>query len=236
MTRTMAAAIAALSLFIASGAVAQPMGADRGPIISVRGDGHADVPPEIARLSVQVTTKGRTLQAAASAHKTRATQADTALKNMAKDGVVIEQSTFRLDQMHQPPTPQGTPRQEPEYQAVTSFQIKITKLADIDAVVTAIASTGLLEVQNLRFALDDKSKALDIARRNAVADARQRAQTYADAAGVRLGEVIEITDNEPRMFRDVAAAPMAARSMKVAPPENITVTAGVNMTWRIARP
>jgi uncharacterized protein YggE len=237
MIRTTAAAIAALSLFIASGASAQPMGADRGPIISVRGDGRAEVPPEIARLSAQVTTKGRTLQAAASAHKTRATQADAALKAMAKDGVVIEQSTFRLDQVHQPPTPQGTPRQGAEYQAVTSFQIKITKLADIDAIVTAIASTGLVEVQNLRFALDDKSNALTIARRNAVANARQRAQTYAEAAGVRLGEVIEITDNEPRMFREVAAAaPMAARSMKVAPPENITVTAGISMTWRIAQP
>jgi uncharacterized protein YggE len=235
----MKTAIAALTLLLmlpVLPASAQPAGSDRGPIISVRGDGRAEVPPEIARLSAEVVTRGRTLQAATDAHKARATQAAAALKSLAKDGVMIEQSVFRLDQLRQPPPPQGAPRNEIEYQAVTSFQIKLTKLAEIDAAITAIAATGLFEVQNLRFALDDKSNALDIARRNAVADARNRAKVYAEAAGVQLGEVIEITDSEPRMFRDIAAAPMAARSVQVAPPENIAVTAGITMTWRIRQP
>jgi len=233
--KSMIAALTAFLLLPALPAPAQPA-ADRGPIITVRGDGRAEVPPEIARLSAEVMTKGRSLQAATDAHKTRASQAAAALKGMARDGVEIEQSMFRLDQVRQPPAPQGAPRTETEYQAVTSFQIKITKLADIDLAVTAIASTGLFEIQNLRFALDDKSNALDIARRNAVADARNRAKVYAEAAGVQLGDIIEITDNEPRMFREVAAAPMAARSVQVAPPENITVTAGISMTWRIKQP
>lgn len=234
--KTTIAGLAALFVFSAIPASAQHAAFDRGPVITVRGDGRAEVPPEIARLSAEVVTKGRTLQAATDAHKTRATQAASALKAMAKDGVEIEQSLFRLDQVRQPPTPQGTPRPDTEYQAVTSFQIKVTKLANIDAVITAIASTGLFEVQNLRFALDDKNDALDIARRNAVADARNRATVYAEAAGVQLGDIIEITDNEPRMFREVAASPMAARSMQVSPPENITVTAGIAMTWRIKQP
>lgn len=237
MTRIIAAAVTALSLFFANAAAAQPSGFGRGPVISVRGDGRAEVPPDIARLSAEVVTKARTLPAAVDAHKPRATQAAAALRAMAKDGVEIEQSNFRLDQVRQPPSPQGSPRPETEYQAVTSFQIKMTKLAGIDAAITAIASTGLFEVRNLRFGLDEKNNALDIARRNAVADARNRAKVYSEAAGVQLGEVIEITDSEPRMFREMAT-PMAAdaRSVQVAPPENITVTAGITMTWRIRQP
>ena len=100
MSRVIAAAF--LSLFCLHQAGAQPMPFDRGPTISVRGDGRAEVPPEIARLSAEVVTKGRTLQAATDAHKTRATQAAAALKGMTKDGVEIEQSTFRLDQVRQP--------------------------------------------------------------------------------------------------------------------------------------
>ncbi len=230
MKMTTAGVVAALML--ATPSLAQPA-LERGPAITVRGDGRAEVPPDIARLTAEVVTKARTLEAASNAHKERATKAAAALRAMAKDGIEIVQSNFRLDQVRQPVQPQSGQRAETEYQAVTSFEIKSKKLDTIDAAVTAIAATGLFEIRNLRFGLDEKNDALDIARRNAVADARQRAKVYSEAAGVQLGEVIEITDSEPRMFREVAMSMSADRSMQVAPPENIAVTAGITMTWRI---
>jgi uncharacterized protein YggE len=233
MKTTMTAALAAFVLFLADPAPAQPAG-DRGPVISVRGDGRAEVPPDIARLSVDVVTRARTLDAASSQHKERAAKASAALRALAKDGLMIEQSNFRLDQVRQPAPQQGS-RQETEYQAVTTYELKTTKLDAIDAVVGVIAETGLFEMRNVRFGLDDKSNAMDIARRDAVADARRRAQVYAEAADVQLGEVIEITDSDPRVLREFAA-PMAARGMQVAPPETIAATAHVTMTWRLKQP
>jgi len=226
------AALTALFLLPALAAFAQPA-FDRGPTIIVRGDGRAEVPPDIARLSAEVVTRGKTLDAATVAHKERAAKAATALRALVKDGLEIVQSTFRLDQVRQP-VPQGQ-RQETEYQAVTSFELKTKKLDAIDSVVTAIADTGLFEMRSVRFGLDEKSNALDIARRDAVADAKARAKVFAEAAGVQLGEIIEITDSEPRLLREIAA-PMAARGMQVAPPENIAVTANVTMTWRLRQP
>lgn len=231
--KTMIAALTAFLLLPAFPASAQPV-PDRSPSITVRGDGRAEVPPDIARLSVEVVTRGKTLEAATSAHKERAAKAAAALRVMAKDGLTIEQSNFRLDQVRQP-APQQGPRPETEYQAVTTFELKAKKLDVIDAVITAIADTGLFEMRNVRFGLDEKSNALDIARRDAIADARARAKVYAEAAGVQLGEIIEITDSEPRLLREMAA-PMAARGMQVAPPENISVTANITMTWRIKQP
>lgn len=228
--KTMTAALTGLLLLAAFPSFAQPV-FDRGPSITVRGDGRAEVPPDIARLSVEVITRGRTLEGATAAHKERAAKAAAALRALDKDGLVIEQSNFRLDQMRQP-APQQGPRAETEYQAVTSFELKAMKLDAIDALITKIAETGLFEMRSVRYGLDEKNNALDIARRNAVADARNRSKVYADAAGVQLGEIVEITDSEPRLLREMAA-PMAARGMQVAPPENISVTANVTMTWRI---
>jgi uncharacterized protein YggE len=233
MKTTIAAVLATFLLFQAAPSPAQPAG-DRGPSITVRGDGRAEVPPDIARLSVEVVTRGKTLETAGSSHKERAAKASTALRALAKDGLTIEQSNFRLDQVRQP-VPQQGPRQETEYQAVTSYELKTKKLDTIDAVIAAIADTGLFEMRNVRFGLDEKSNALDMARRDAVADARQRAKVYAEAAGVQLGDVTEITDSEPRMLREFAA-PMAARGMQVAPPETIAATAHVTMTWRLKQP
>lgn len=230
MNRTIAAGIFLFLILMAAAVSAQPL-VDRGPIITVRGDGRAEVPPDLARLTADVVTRGKTLEAASGAHKERAAKAAAALRALAQDGLEIVQSTFRLDQMRQP-APQSGMRPDVEYQAVTTFELKSKKLDKIDDAVTAIAASGLFELRNLRFTLDESSKAFETARREAVADARNRAKTYAEAAGVQLGDIVEIADTEPRLLRE-AAMPMAARSMQVAPPETVTVTAGITMTWRL---
>lgn len=95
-----------------------------------------------------------------------------------------------------------------------------------------LAGSGLFEIYNLRFALGDNTKMLDAARRNAVLDARRRAEIYAEAAGVRIGDVIEISDSERGSPIPMKQAPFA-RGMAVTPPETLDVNASVTMTWRI---
>jgi|GEM_PF-2566751 len=200
--------------------------------ISVQGEGRIEAAPDHAKLTAEVVTRGKTLEAATTAHRERATKADGILRGMENDGLKIEQATFRLDQSRLP-APSGQKQPEPEYEAVTSFSLKTDRVASIDQLVTAIADSGLFEIQNLRFGIEDNNPAIAAARRNAVTDARERAKTYAEAAGQQLGEVLEMSDNSPRPLREMAA-PMAMRaSMKVSPPETLSVTATINMIWRI---
>lgn len=200
--------------------------------ISVQGEGRTEAVPDHAKLTAEVVTRGKTLEAATAAHRERATKADGVLRGMESDGLKIEHATFRLDQSRLP-APPGQKQPEPEYEAVTSFSLKTDRVASIDQLVTAIADSGLFEIQNLRFGIEDNNPAIAAARRNAVTDARERAKTYAEAAGQQLGEVLEMSDNSPRPLRDMAA-PMAMRaSMKVSPPETLSVTATINIIWRI---
>jgi uncharacterized protein YggE len=232
MQRLMAALL--IAPFLAGTALAQSA-AERPPMLTVRGEGHADVPPDHAKLTVETTTTARSLEQASTQHRERAERALAALRGMAANGIEIERSTFRLDQVRPPHVPGSQPRpQDVEYRAVTTFELKTKKLNAIDAAITAIATTGLFEVNNLRFGLDEKNKGLNEARRNAVEDARERANVYAQAAGVQLGDILVITDTDARMPREFAAEPVAmARSMKVIPPETLTLNAGVTITWRI---
>ena len=226
--------VAALILTIFCGpAAAQPAGRTEATL-TVRGQGEVKVPPDHANVTVEVVTKGKSLDAATAAHRTRAQRAAEALRDMKKDGLEIERSVFRLNEVHATPRPganQG--RTETEYQAITTFELKSTRLDKIDGTVTALAATGLFEVRNLRFGIDEKSPGLKAARKNAVEDAQDRAKTYADAAGVQLGEILRIDDTEsrgPRMF--AVSAPMA-RGVQVMPPETLELSASVTMTWRI---
>jgi uncharacterized protein YggE len=226
--------IAAIVLVIICGpAIAQP--AHRAEAtLTVRGQGEAMVAPDHATLTAEVVTKGKSIDTATAAHRARAQRAASALRDMKKDGLSVERSVFRLNEIRTPPRPNASQgRGEPEYQAVTSFELKSTRLEKIDGTVTALAATGLFEIRNLRFGIDEKNPGMKAARKNAVDDARDRAMTYAQAAGVQLGEILRIDDTEtrgPRMF--AVSAPMA-HGVEVVPPETLTLSASVTMTWRI---
>jgi hypothetical protein len=230
--------MAAIALIVsATAGAAQGVAAgDRmaaNPTLTVRGEGHVEVPPDHARLTVEVVTKGKSAEAATAAHRDRATRAAEALRGMQNTGVRIERSVFRLDQIRVPPVPAMPDRFNTEYQAVTSFQLKMSRLDAVDSAVTAIASTGLFEVRNLRFGIDDKNPGLNAARKNAIDDARERATAYAQAAGVKLDAIVRIDETDFRGPREFAVAAPMAGSVQVAPPETLTLSASVTVTWRI---
>lgn len=234
MRRALATAAALLVLSIAGVASGSAQPADRGniAILTVNGQGRVDVPPDHARLSVEVVTAGANPEAATSAHRERASRATTRLRDMKNDGLSIEQSSFSLNELRHPERPNAPARGE--YRAVTTFELKVAPVANADKAVTAIAASGLFEVRNLRFGVDDRNPGFDAARRNAVEDARRRAATYADAAGVKLGEIVSINDSDARHPREAVLMSPAARTVQVIPPEALTLTASVTIAWKIA--
>jgi uncharacterized protein YggE len=213
--------------------VAQPLPPNQATL-TVHGQGEVRVPPDHARLTVEVVTRAATLEAATAEHRKRAERAAKALDDMKGDGVTIEQSSFALNEVHTPPRPNAPHGDDkPEYQAATTFEVKLARIDAVDRAITAVAATGLFEVRNLRFGIGDRNPGLDTARRNAVADARNRATTYAQAAGVGLGDILRIEDGGGSMPREFAMNAPMARGMKVIPPQALTLNASVTMTWTI---
>jgi hypothetical protein len=226
--------IAAVVLTMSSGFCAAQPAPNTEPSLTVRGQGRAQVSPDHANLTVEVTTKAKTAEGATAAHRERASRAVSVLRGMSGDGVEIAQSSFRLGELRTPPLPSGASRESTsEYEAVTSFELKMKQVDAVDGAITKIASTGLFQIRNLRFGIEGNNPGLNAARRNAVADARERATTYAQAAGVSLGDIIAIEDadqNGPVLF--AAQAPMA-RNVQVIPPENLALSATVTISWKI---
>ena len=221
-----------------AGAILQPLRgqamANAEPTLTVRGQGRAQVPPDHASLTVEVVTKAKSVEAATAAHRERATRAVNALRDMKTDGVEIAQSSFRLSEVRTPPAPSDRPREpDVDYQAITTFELKMTRLGAVDGAITKIASTGLFQIRNLRFGIEDNNPGTNTARKNAVADARERASTYAQAAGVQLGDIVKIEDVETQGPVLFAAQAPTARSVQVMPPDNLTLTASVVITWQI---
>ncbi len=82
------------------------------------------------------------------------------------------------------------------YQASNTVSVKIRNVANAGKVIDDVA--GLVgdefTISNVSFTVDDPSKYQDQARAEAIADAKARAETYATAAGVKVGELLQISE------------------------------------------
>src|SRR5262249_57831208 len=109
------------------------------------------------------------------------------------------------------------------YRASNRVIIRVRDVTKVASTIDTLVNAGANEIGGINFIVSQASKALDEARTKAVADARRKAEIYAKAAGVTLGEPLSITEEgaaPPPVFRGKRAAPLAAGApTPVAPGE-----------------
>ena len=105
------------------------------------------------------------------------------------------------------------------------LDVRVRDLAKLGAIIDQSVTLGVNEGGNIMFTNDDPAAAIDKARASAVQDAAARAKTLASAAGVKLGRLLEISENSYNpgpapMMRTEMMASKAADAMPVAAGEN----------------
>jgi uncharacterized protein YggE len=83
-------------------------------------------------------------------------------------------------------------------------------------IIDTLIASGANQVDGPSFTLDEQQAALDEARTEAVATARQRAELYARAAGMRVNRILSISEGGG--YYPVQQSFMASRSMAPAAP------------------
>jgi uncharacterized protein len=163
--------------------------------ISVSGEGKATGQPDIAVLSLGISTIKPTV---AEARDQAATTMQALIDSVKGNGVA--EKDIQSTQLSIYP--------EYDYSIVSSQKLigyRVTntvtvKVRDInktsDVLDGAVAAGGdLTQVQGIAFTIDNPDTLRDQAREDAVKDAKARAQRLADTAGVKLGDPISITES-----------------------------------------
>jgi uncharacterized protein YggE len=224
---------AALILATITGAAHAQTAPTRDAFIAVAGEGQVNVAPDYAEFFADVVTRGDSLEAATRLHTDRAAKATAALRALAKHNVNVERSSFRLEQVRGPARSAEKKQASPEYRATTTFSLKANQLTALNDVISSIAAAGVFEVRTIRYGIKDEERAIDDARRAAVRSARRQAEVYADAAGVKLAEILEIFDGVAQNLGSEASLRAATPNVQVSPPATIPFRAGINIKWRI---
>ena len=157
---------------------------------------------------------------------------------LALKGAGIDEKDYQTSRLSLQPQ-FATPYKGSDRPGIVSFRasnrvtVKVRDVTKVANLIDVRVGAGANEIGGINFTVTQASKYLDEAREKAVADARRKAEIYARAAGVTLGDPISISEEGAPVpaFRGKLAAPMAA-STPVAPgEETLSVTVGV--TWAI---
>ena len=221
-----------LSALILSAALILPLPAlaeDAGPgLISVTGTGTVQAVPDMATLSIGVTTQGATAAEAMAANSARLEQVMRQLSLAGIQAADIQTSNLSLN----PDWGSSSSGQAAAgFIATNTLTIRVRALDDLGAVLDAAVAEGANTLYGLTFGLADPGPALDAARKDAVQAARVRAELLAEAAGVELGRIVRIaeggsgTDPQPMYRAEAASVPIAAGELGL--------TADVTITFEI---
>ena len=225
-----------LSALILSTALALPLAApvmaeDMTRTISVTGTGTVEAAPDMATLMIGVTTQGTTAAEALSANS-EATEA--VIARLTSSGV--EARDLQTSNLSINPNWTGYDSSNPTisgYVASNMLTVRVRALDTTGAILDAAVADGANTLNGLTFGLADPDPAYNDARREAVEDARAKAELLAAAAGVKLGQVLSISDagamTDPvPMYRDaVSASPVPVMGGELG------LVANVSVTWEI---
>ncbi|WP_137154629.1 SIMPL domain-containing protein [Rhizobium sp. FKL33] len=176
-------------------AVAQEAFDDR-PLISVTGEATAALAPDMALVNLAVVRNEATARAALDGANKAMTdvlaamkQAGVADKDLQTSGFFIQaQYDYSSDNDGKPPKLLG-------YQVGNTLTVRLRDLSKLGGLLDTAVTLGVNQGGDIRFLNDKPDAAIDKARAEAVRDALAKAKTLADAAGVVLGDVLEIADN-----------------------------------------
>lgn len=206
--------------------------------LSVSGEGEVRSAPDMASINVGVVTQADEAAAAVEQNNQAMQQLIATLKEQGvaeKDIQTVEFSVtpqYRRDRpdQQQPPTIVG-------YQVTNSVQIRVHKLQDLGGVLDLVVQQGANQINSISFSIQEPAPLLDEARRKAVADARRKAETYAQAADVRLGKILTLDDASasiPRPYMQRGGRLAAAEASVPIQAGEQSLTARVSLTFEIA--
>ncbi|MCZ6677664.1 MAG: SIMPL domain-containing protein [Candidatus Poribacteria bacterium] len=165
-----------------------------GRTIQVTGNGSVFDEPDIVVLNLGVSVERQSVKEA----REEAADAMQKVIDSLKDNGVLEQDlqTQQFSIQQQFDFTDGR-REFRGYRVTNNVSAKVRDLDTIGQTIDDAAEAGgdLVQIQSIRFGIDDTTALRELARKNAMQDAQAKATTLATAGGVELGKPISIIES-----------------------------------------
>ena len=214
--------------------VTSPAASSSGPssqaAVVTSGDATVSKKPDLASISVGVQSRQSTASAAQSDLANKAAKLIAQAKALGIADKDINTAGYSVG-----PYYSSSGETISGYQASEQLQLKWHSVDSVGKALDTLVQQGGATNVGVSFGLTDPKAAQAEARTLAIADAHGRAQAMASAAGVKLGQVIHVSDltysGPPTPMYDIRAAAPAATQLPVG---ELNVTVSVEVDYAIA--
>jgi uncharacterized protein len=220
--------------------------------VHVSGTAKVSVSPDVAEISIGVTTARPTALEAVGANNAAMTDLIEAIKKRGIAPKDIQTSRVSIAPQYSRPVdarpdalPDLTAPKVVGYEVSNNVYVTTRDLTRIGELLDAALNAGSNQLQGIYFRIDDREAVLAGLRTKAFDDAKAKAEVYAKRAGMELGPVAQISEADagwmpspggPGPGPMVMAAPMApGPSMPVNPGEQ-EVSLSVSVSYELKAP
>jgi uncharacterized protein len=214
--------------------------------MQITGHGEVMATPDTAYVTSGVTSQGTTAKEALDANNADMKALIDTLKAAGIDSKDIQTSGFSVSPNYvysdsRDANGYQLPPKIVGYTVYNGVTVVVRDLMGLGAVLDQAVTVGANQISGVTFAVDDPKELYNEARRAAFADARDKADLYAEAAGVELGALALISEltgynqpPQPYMFK----AEAASMDRSVVPVEvgQVTFSIDVNVSWELEQP
>ncbi len=202
--------------------------------ITVSATGSATAIPDRARIATGVVSEAATAREALSANNGAMEKLIAGLKESGVGAQDIQTSGLNLNPRYTNPR-DGQPPMIDGYQASNTVEVHVRDLDKLGEVLDKLVTLGANQMNGITFEVSTAETLRDAARKEAIANARRRAELYAAAAGAKVGKVIAIAEgteaSPPPYFKAGRAAAMSA-SVPIERGSQ-SLEANVTVTWEL---
>ena len=206
---------------------------EANPGITVNGESVVSQAPDMATISLGVSERAPSASEAMANTSEKVRGILAKLDTLQVAGLDRQTSGLYLRPVYDEQSRDGsTSVQVVGYEAGNTVRVTVRDLTKLGLLMDTVVAEGANDFNGLQFGIRDSSQSLLEARKNAVADAIARATQLAEAAGVKLGDVISMSESS-QGFRPMEMRMSQMKSMDT-PIETGEVDVRVQVTVHFA--
>ncbi len=242
MTRMIKWGVPALAACALMTTAAQAQAIRPGPSLSVTAEsgltvhGHSEmkVRPDVAYVDVGVVTQSQDSTQAVRDNATRSTALLAALKGAGLADRDLQSQSYSVQPQYDY---QSSPARLTGYQVTNSVRATVRDLTKVGPVIDAATGAGGNQVNGVTFDLADRTQAEGRALAMAVVEARAKAAVMAQAAGVPLGRLVDLSEGDAPTFQPLVLEAQGVTRMAARAPstpiqsQDISITADVTAVY-----
>jgi uncharacterized protein YggE len=206
-----------------------------GNVIRLSSTGEVKVEPNMATITLAVTTQSKTADAAIKDNAKNMDQVVKALKAKLAANDTLQTSQFQLRPVYQ------TDRDNNQskivgYRVSNQITIEYHNLATLGNLLDAVVDNGINQIDNLRFSHTDSASLQKKALDQAITQGKATAELIAQSAGVKIKGIKEIQafDSHPApVYREAVMAMDARGAGSQVQPGEITISSNVSLVFAI---